>query len=152
MISNCGTPTEKVSEFLYFSLKSLMQEGSSSYITDSGDLMQKKPNLKTITNDAILLSADVAGLYLTIPHDWGLEAMEEALGKREIKHVSIEDLLQTLEFILKNSYFEFNVQVKQRISGIAVGTKCAPLCAGIFMEKVEIGFLMIQENQPLVWY
>ena len=113
MISNFGTPTEKVSEFLYFSLKSLIQEGWSSYITDSGDLMQKTTNLKTITNDAILLSADVVGLYLTIPHDWGLEAMEEALGKRERKHVSIEDLLQTLEFILKNSYFEFNVQVKQ---------------------------------------
>ena len=90
MISNCGTPTEKVSEFLYFSLKSLMQEDWSSYITDSGDLMQKKPNLKTITNDAFLLSADVVGLYLTIPHDWGLEAVEEALGKRERKHV--EDL------------------------------------------------------------
>ena len=36
VISNCGTPTEKVSEFLDFQLKSVMQS-SKPYIKDSGD-------------------------------------------------------------------------------------------------------------------
>ena len=37
VISNCGTPTEKVSEFLDHHLKPMMQEGWS-YIKDTEDI------------------------------------------------------------------------------------------------------------------
>ena len=40
VISNCGTPTEKASEFLEFYLKPLMQNGWS-YIRDSADFIDK---------------------------------------------------------------------------------------------------------------
>ena len=40
VISNCGTPTVKASEFLDFYLKPLMQNGWS-YIRDSGDFIYK---------------------------------------------------------------------------------------------------------------
>ena len=30
------------------------------------------------------------------------------------------------EFVLNNNFFEFNGQIKQHISGTAIGTKCAP--------------------------
>ena len=39
VISNCGTPAEKVAEYLDYILKSLMQE-SWFYIKDSGDLVK----------------------------------------------------------------------------------------------------------------
>ena len=40
VISNCGTPTEKASEFLDYHLKPIMQRGKS-YIKDSGDFINK---------------------------------------------------------------------------------------------------------------
>ena len=40
VISNCGTPTEKVSEYLDFLLKPVMQEGWS-YVKDTGDFLKK---------------------------------------------------------------------------------------------------------------
>ena len=40
IISSCGAPTEKASEFLDFHLKSIMQNGAS-YIKDSNDLKSK---------------------------------------------------------------------------------------------------------------
>ena len=40
IISSCGVPTEKASEFLDFHLKSIMQNGAS-YIKDSNDLKSK---------------------------------------------------------------------------------------------------------------
>ena len=43
VISNCGSPTEKVSEFLDSELKSVMQE-SWSYIKDSGGFIKKLKN------------------------------------------------------------------------------------------------------------
>ena len=47
VISNCGTPTEKVSEFLDSQLKPVMQS-SRSYIKDSGDFIKKIKNTGTI--------------------------------------------------------------------------------------------------------
>lgn len=71
VISNCGTPTEKVSEFLDSQLKSVMKSGES-YIKDSGDFIEKLKNLKSIPPNAILVTADVVGLYPSIPHNAGL--------------------------------------------------------------------------------
>ena len=37
------------------------------------------------------------------------------------------------DFVLKNNYFEFNGQIKQYISGAAIGTKFAPtLCLFVY--------------------
>ena len=41
------------------------------------------------------------------------------------------------EVVLKYNYFEFDSKVKKQISGRAIGTKCAPPYACIFVDKVE---------------
>ena len=66
IISNCRAPTEKVSQFLNFHLKSVMQNGGS-YIKNYNDLKSKIKNIH-IPNDALLVTADVVGYtiaYLT---------------------------------------------------------------------------------------
>ena len=63
MISNCGTPTEKVPEFLYSEIKSVMREGWS-YIKNSGNFIKKLKNIVHISQDAMMVTADVVGLYL----------------------------------------------------------------------------------------
>ena len=82
VISNCGTPTEKISEFLDTQLKPIMQK-SWSYIKDSGDFIRKIKNLTDIPEGAILVTADVVSLYPSIPHQAGLEALKKALDERE---------------------------------------------------------------------
>ena len=81
VISNCGTPTEKVSEFLDHHLKPVMQ-GGKSYIKDSGHFLEKIKTLRCIPDNALLVTADVVGLYPSIPHQAGLSALKEALDKR----------------------------------------------------------------------
>ena len=49
------------------------------------------------------------------------------------------------DFVLKNSYFEFNGQIKQQIFGTAIGSKSASPCACLFMDKIETAFLETQE-------
>ena len=70
IISNCGTPTEKASEFLDYHLKPVMQK-SWSYIKDSGDFIEKIKRINTKPGDAIWVTADVVGLYPSIPHELG---------------------------------------------------------------------------------
>ena len=86
VISNCGTPTEKASEFLDHHLKQVMQDGES-YIKDAGDFLNKIRRINAIPERAILVTADVVGLYPSIPHQAGLEALKEALDKRKTHKV-----------------------------------------------------------------
>ena len=67
VISNCGAPTERVSKFLDSQLKPVMQAGKS-YIRDSLDFINKTKSLDPIPENAILVTADVVGLYPSIPH------------------------------------------------------------------------------------
>ena len=83
VISNCGMPTEKVSEFLDYELKPVMQKGKS-YIRDSGHFLEKIKNISTLPENAILVTADVVGLYLSIPHQAGLSALKEDLENRSV--------------------------------------------------------------------
>ena len=101
IISSGVAPTEKVSKFLDSHMQPIMRKGWS-YIKDSQDFINKSRKLGKIPDNAILVTADVVGLYPSIPHNVGLRALKEALDKREQKKIPTEDLLQMTEFVLKN--------------------------------------------------
>ena len=69
-----------------------MQKGWSC-IKDSGDFIKKINNLDLILENAILVTADVVGLYPSIPHEVGLTALGKALNKRDEKTIPTEELL-----------------------------------------------------------
>ena len=90
------------------------------------------------------------GLYPSIPHETGLEALREVLDKREQHTIPTSELIRMANFVLK--YLEFNGQIKHNISGIAIGTKFASPYACFFMDKIGTAFLETQELQPLAWF
>ena len=55
------------------------------------------------------------------------------------------------ESVLKNNFSEFNNQIKQQVSGTAIGTNGAAMYACIFMDKVETEFLEAQTDKPFCW-
>ena len=86
VISNCGTPTGKVSEFLDHHLKPIMQEGWS-YIKDTKAFLKKIENIGKIPQDSIFVTFDVVGLYPSIPYNAGLNALKDALDCRQNKKI-----------------------------------------------------------------
>ena len=101
-------------------------------------------NVGNIPENAILVTADIVGLYPNIPHNAGLKALSNMLEAREHKAVSTEDLVKMAHFVLENNYFEFNGDVKKQTSGTAIGTKFALLYECIFMDDLETKFLKCQ--------
>ena len=112
---------------------------------------KKIKTLRCIPDNALLVTADVVGLYPSIPHQAGLIALKEALDKRLLKKIPTDDLIKMAEFVLSNNFFEFNSDTFQQISGTAIGTKFAPTYTCIYMDQVEQKFLATQINQPLIW-
>ncbi|CAB4043783.1 Hypothetical predicted protein, partial [Paramuricea clavata] len=78
VISNCGTPTERASEFLDHHLKPIMKAGKS-YIRDTGHFLDKLKEIGKVPENALLVTADVTSLYPSIPHEDGLRALHTKL-------------------------------------------------------------------------
>ena len=150
VISNCGTPTEKLSKFLDHHLQPVMKAGKS-YIKDSGDFLEKRKTLGNIPSNAILVTADVVGLYPSIPHDAGLKALYEKLEERTEKKIPSAYLNEMADFVLKSNFFEFDTKILQQISGTVIGTKIAPPYACLFMDRVENEFLDSGLVKPYLW-
>ena len=91
------------------------------------------------------------GLYLNIPHEAGLKALTEALGKRDIKKIPREDMMKLAEFVLNKIAFEFNSKTYQQKSGTTIGPKFALTYACIYVDEAERKFLETQSKKLLIW-
>ena len=67
--------------------------------------MKKTRTVGNIPENAILVTADVIGLYPNIPHNAGLKALNNMLQARKPKAVSTDDLVKMVRFVLESNYF-----------------------------------------------
>ena len=72
-------------------------QSAKSCIKDTIDFLGKLDELGKLPENAILVTTDIVGLYTSIPHVDGLEALSAKLEEREDKSIPTEDLLQMLD-------------------------------------------------------
>ena len=73
-------------------LQPILKVGKS-YI-NTGDFLESFKNLGNIPSNAILVTADVVGLYPSIPHEAGLLDLDEKLEEKSDKKISSTDLIE----------------------------------------------------------
>ena len=150
VICNCGTPSDKVSKFLDHHLQAIMKQGES-YIRDTGNFLAKLKAAGEVPKGAILVTADVVGLYPSISDSEGLDILKKQYENYPNKRVSTEDIGKMADFAFKNNLLEFDSKFYKQISGKAIGTKFAPPYACIFMYHIETEFLKTQDIKPWFW-
>ena len=80
----------------------------TSYIKDTNNFRKKLRSFTNLPNDIIICSVDVVGLYLNIPHNEGLSALQKRLELRREEKVSTSTLAELAEVVLKNNVFIFD--------------------------------------------
>ena len=128
----------------------LMKQGEF-YIKHTGDFLAKLKAAGEVPEGAILVTADVVGLYPSIPHSEGLDILKKQYENYPNKKVSTEDIGKMADFVLKNNLFEFDSNFYKQISGTAIGTKLATPYACIFMNHIETDFLKMQDIKQWFW-
>ena len=151
VISNCGYYTENISSFLDFHLQPLARE-VKSYIKDTNDFLEKLRSLPNLSDDIILCTVDVVGLYPNIPHDEGLSALRKQLDLRQEKDVTTSTLVELAEVVLKNNIFNFMEKTLKQKQGTAIGRKFAPPYGILFMAELEEEILSEIELKPYLWW
>ena len=99
IVSSCGAPTEKISQFVDYHLRPLV-ENLPSFIKDTTSFITKLQSLNNIPEGTLLVTLDVSSLYTNIPHHEGIEACTEALNTRTTQQPPTEDLAELINQIL----------------------------------------------------
>ena len=113
-----------------------MKQGES-YIRVTEDFLAKLKAAGEVPKGAILVTADVVGLYPSIPHSEGLDILKKQYENYPNKKVSTDDIVKMADFLLKNNLFEFDSKFYKQISITVIGTKFAPAYPCIFMDHIE---------------
>ena len=146
VVSGCGSNTEMISWMIDQEAKHMVPM-PESYWQDTPHALRdlKEENNKgPQPGNAILVTADVVGLYTNIPQDQGMQVFREALNSSRFRpepKLPTEFLMTLLMFVLTCNLFIFNSSFWLQIYGTAMGTRVAPTFACIFMGWLETGLL-----------
>ena len=151
IVSSCGSPTERISEYVDYHLQPLVAK-TPSYLKDTTDFLQKLSTLTDLPPGCILVTLDVSSLYTNIPHDEGMAACKKALQTRPSPAPPTQYLTQMIEQILTMNSFSFNNECYLQTQGTAMGTRMAPSYANLFMAELEDKLLTWTTHQPHIWW
>ena len=131
--SNCHST--QISKYVDYHLQPAVTN-LKSYVKDTTDVLNKISQVnEKITNDSILVTMDVRSLYTSIPHEEGLNAVRNTMNSTNPSKSRI--VTKFLFLILTLNNFIFNgINYLQKM-GCAMGTKCAPTYANLFMGHFE---------------
>ena len=136
VISGSGSITENLSHFVQTKIKELSTK-HPSYIQDTPDLLRHIQALVDLPDNVMLVTVDVSALYTNINTTDAIEAVRKALDSREDQTVPTDYIVRLLEMVLKWNIFDFDSQLYKQLIGFAMGTKCAPNVADLFMADID---------------
>ena len=90
-------------------------------------------------------------LYTNISHKDGIKQVTPFIKTHGASEQEVELCEVFLHHILQKNYFQFNKKTYLQVSGTAMGTRCAPNYAIIFMAEIEEEFLATQLLKPRIW-
>ena len=157
IVSCSSGPTERLSGFLCRIL-SQHQDNIPSLVQNSQQVVQNLEALNlTDHRGALLVSFDVKALYTSIPQAAGINmVLQRILPPPPTKHPPTTKLRNMLKEFLKivicRNSFRFHDKFFEQTKGVAMGTKCAPPFANLFMACVEEKALATWSGVlPLTW-
>ncbi|XP_077105060.1 uncharacterized protein LOC143759233 isoform X2 [Ranitomeya variabilis] len=86
-----------------------------------------------VPEETLLVSLDVESLYTNIAHDQGVQAAAFFLERHQENGEHNLFLLELLHFVLDKNYFTFDRKYYRQITGTAMGARCAPSYANLFL-------------------
>ena len=90
--------------------------------------------MEKTTDNSILVTMNICSLYTNIPNKKGIEAVETIL---ERKSIGTRIISTFVPLVLTLNNFVFNSRNYLQIKSWAMGTKCTPSYANVFIDLFE---------------
>lgn len=117
-----------------------------SYLRDSQSLITLLKDV-TVTDQLFLGTCDVSSFYTCIPHELGIQAIENCLkDDRNMHEEQRKFVIQCLRYCLTRNDFWYGKKFYNQSTGTAMGTIFAPSYANLFMQSWEEDYLYSDQN------
>ena len=152
IVSGCAGPTEGISSYVDAILQPIV-EHTQSFLQDSTSFVREIKQT-SIPHDALLVTIDVSALYTSIPQEKRIRVCSDSVQTFYPDMPELANVVETfLKFILQANVFTFNGKPYKQKHGTAMGTKCAPCFANLYMNELERKFLDSRptHQRPIMW-
>ena len=109
-----------------------------------------------ITEHEIMVSFDVVALFTSIPVDLALQIVREKLQQdatlTDRTDIYVTNIMKLLEFVLKNSFFTYEMVHYQQTFGCAMGSPVSATTANLVMEHIKESAIATATHPPRWWY
>uniref|UniRef100_A0A8C5WDY6 Reverse transcriptase domain-containing protein n=1 Tax=Leptobrachium leishanense TaxID=445787 RepID=A0A8C5WDY6_9ANUR len=140
IVAGINSITSNLSEYVDKILQPIVKK-IRSYTKDTMDMLQKLKEAYW-DRDCILVVCDVNALYSNIPHIKGVEIVKEQLClSKDLEDEQVDFVMEGIQFILENNYFQFEEKFYLQTRGTAMGTRFAPSYANLYMAGWETSFV-----------
>ena len=131
--------------------------GHTDHHVKNSQHLAEDMNAVFIETGEMFISHDVVSLFTNTPIDQTLNIIRERLkNDRDLKNrtnLTVEDIMQLLEFIVTTTYFMFRGTIYQQKFGTAMGSPVSPVIANMYMEWLEHQAIATApiECKPRLW-
>ena len=156
IVSASSGPTEKISGHLCKRFAPHLED-VKSLVKNSIQVVQTLEALDLSADpDITLVTFDVESLYPSIPQGPGIEMVLQRVcptSPPTSKRSNLKNMLREFfKIVLGDNHFEFHNQHYDQIRGVAMGTRCAPQFANLFLATLEERALASwQGTKPKLW-
>ena len=153
IVSSNGSVSYGVAKEVARIIKPLV--GATEYhVNNSMEFTEEIKKMK-LEEGECLTSYDVSALFTSIPISSALDIINNKLQEDTDFHnrtkMSTNNIIELLDFCLRNTYFIFQGVFYQQIKGAAMGSPVSPIVANIFMEAFEARALATAVHPPKLW-
>ena len=150
IVSSIGVVTYSTSKELSKILKPLVGK-SPHHIHNNQDFMEHLKGIQ-LGPDEVMVSYDVRALITSVPIQPALDVIEklpkEDTGLQNRTSMSTKNIMDLLEFCLRNTYFPYRGKFYEQVEGAAMGSPISPIVANLYMESFEVRALQ-SSKKPL---
>ena len=153
IVSSQGSVSYGVAKELARILKPLF--GNNSHKVNNSKEFADNIKKMRLEEGECIMSYDVAALFTSIPVKPAMEVIKKKIEQDTKLHqrttMSIQNILDLLEFCLCNTYFLFQGQYYEQTQGAAMGSPVSPVLANLYMEFFKERALSTAVNPPRWW-
>lgn len=84
-----------------------------------------------------LVSGDVTAMYTNIPAKEAYYSISPLLEEIDLEGCSQDSIEELIQFVLQNNFFSYKDKIFKQLTGLAMGTACAPAIANLYCATKE---------------
>ncbi len=149
IVSSCGSLSHGTAKELTRILKPLIGQNGHN-INNTKDFVDRISS-RQLSDGEIQVSFDVSNLFGNVNIDKALSVIRTRLENdptlKDRTALTVDQIIELLEFCLRNTYFTFHGQYYKQKFGAAMGSPVSPVVANIFMEALKL--MLFKQPPPL---